>query len=431
MHSTPDTCTSIKSLRKRYAECLVNPSQIIEAALARSNSNLGKNVYLAQNQTWSWRQAEHLTHQALQNHPLWGIPVSLKDCFDLEGFVTTCGSKTLAAARKPAITDSAVASRLKQAGAIITGKTHLHQLAYGITGENPDFGDCLQPANPHLLTGGSTSGGAASVQEGSAMAAIGTDTGGSIRVPAALCGLAGYRASITLSTSNEGDLWRGGEHLAPTFDTIGWIYRDLADGPLLGTALFGLPQAPAPRIETLCIGVPARSFFFDCDPDVLATLEEWISLLNHRGAKIDSFETSVWDDAKEIFPPIQASEAATLHPEPRDGFEPVIAERLRGGASLSAKELTTLRTRLSAFRRECEQKLQHFDYLLLPNTPTSELHTNSDHSQTRPKILRYTMPASLLGRPVVTLRSNRGAPQLIGKLGADAELLALSALLAN
>jgi aspartyl-tRNA(Asn)/glutamyl-tRNA(Gln) amidotransferase subunit A len=84
-----------------------------------------------------------------------------------------------------------VAARLRAAGAVIVGKTHLHQLAYGITGENKDFGDCVQPRNAEWLTGGSSSGAAASVQEGSAMAAIGTDTGGSVRVPAALCGLAG------------------------------------------------------------------------------------------------------------------------------------------------------------------------------------------------------------------------------------------------
>ena len=86
--------------------------------------------------------------------------------------------------------------QLRAAGAVIVGKTHLHPLAYGITGENPEFGDCVQPRDSGALTGGSSSGAAASVQEGSAVAAIGTDTGGSIRAPAALCGLAGYRATL-------------------------------------------------------------------------------------------------------------------------------------------------------------------------------------------------------------------------------------------
>ncbi len=414
---------------------LSEPREVVESALARANSNAGRNVYLARDEAWSLREAERLLRgqsaESLRSQPLWGVPVSLKDCFDLEGFVTTCGSKALGDCREAAIADSAVASRLRNAGAIITGKTHLHQLAYGITGENRDFGDCLQPSDPKLLTGGSTSGGAASVQEGSAMAAIGTDTGGSIRVPASLCGLAGYRASITMAARDGMDLWRGGEHLAPSFDTIGWIYRELSDGPLLGAALFGLPQVTAPRIAGLRIGIPEASFLYDCEQEVLATLEQWTVVLQRHGSQIEYFDTAMWRDAKDIFMPLQASEAAALHPEPRDGFEPAIAERLRWGAGLAPEELATLRKRLAAFRQESERILQAFDFLLMPNGPKAELLAGVDHSNTRATILRYTMPVSLLGRPAVTLQSRRGGPQLIGRLGADAELLALSAGLAN
>lgn len=141
------------------------------------------------------------------------------------------------------------------------GKTHLHQLAYSITGENAEYGDCLQPDNPQALTGGSSSGSAASVQEGSAVAAIGTDTGGSIRLPAALCGLAGYRASVGLGC------WQGAAHLAPSFDTLGWLFRDLRDGPLLASALFGVKCTPAkPRVR---IAAVTGSFLDDCEPAVL------------------------------------------------------------------------------------------------------------------------------------------------------------------
>ena len=123
--------------------------------------------------------------------------------------------------------DSWLVERLRASGAVIVGKTHLHPLAYGITGENPEYGDCAQPRDSGGLTGGSSSGAAASVQEGSAVVAIGTDTGGSVRAPAALCGLAGYRA--TLGRGN----WRGGAHLAESFDTFGWLFRDLEDAPFL------------------------------------------------------------------------------------------------------------------------------------------------------------------------------------------------------
>ena len=125
-------------------------------------------------------------------------------------------------------------------GAIITGKTHLNQLAYGHTGENVDFGNCVQFGRPNLLTGGSSSGAAASVLEGSAMAAIGTDTGGSIRFPSSLCSLFGYRASLGVGA------WVGGYHLAESFDTIGFLFRHLQDVQLLGKAILDIPSEVDP-----------------------------------------------------------------------------------------------------------------------------------------------------------------------------------------
>ena len=177
-------------------------------------------------------------HSATAAHALWGLPISVKDCFDLAGSPTTCGVHFYRDLNGTATRDSWLVEQLRAAGAVIIGKTHLHPLAYGITGENPEFGDCVQPRDSGALTGGSSSGAVASVQEGSAVAAIGTDTGGSVRAPAALGGLAGYRATI-----GRGD-WRGGAHLAVTFDTMGWLFRDLEDAPLLAA-----PFAPAQNHE--------------------------------------------------------------------------------------------------------------------------------------------------------------------------------------
>ncbi|QNI33577.1 amidase [Alloacidobacterium dinghuense] len=435
MRSVSEIPSSIRGLREQYRTHQASPRKVVELALKRANSNASHNVYLARDDDWTRNELEQLLAQdpgdseAFEKQPLWGVPVSLKDCFDLEGYITTCGSRFLGASRTPASADSSVASRLKRAGAIITGKTHLHQLAYGITGENRDFGNCLQPAHARLLTGGSSSGAAASVQEGSAMAAIGTDTGGSIRVPAALCGLAGYRCSITLSTANEFEIWRGGDHLALSFDTIGWLYRDLGDGPLLGAALFGLLHAKAPDPQGLRIGMPNASFLHDCEEEVLAALEHWASLLRSRGAQVVPFDAGIWREAMDLYAPLQANEAAALHPEPRDGFEPVIAERLRWGGSLSASELAEFRRRLTSFCQTSEQKLKDIDFVLLPCSPTAELRADENQSATRLQILRYTTPVSLLGWPAVTLPGRRGGPQLVGKLDADAELLALSAAL--
>ena len=188
----------------------------------------------------------------------WGLPISVKDCFDVAGAPTSCGVHFYRDFHGMAALDSWLVERLRAAGAVITGKTHLHPLAYGITGENPEFGDCLQPRDSNALTGGSSSGAAASVQEGSAVIAIGTDTGGSVRAPAALCGLAGYRASIGRGN------WRGGAHLAESFDTMGCLFRDLADAPLMA-GLFAPGQTGRPQDFTR-FAIVDDGFFHDCEP---------------------------------------------------------------------------------------------------------------------------------------------------------------------
>jgi Asp-tRNA(Asn)/Glu-tRNA(Gln) amidotransferase A subunit family amidase len=419
----PATASSIAALRKQYLAGQTDPKPELNAALSRSNSNAGHNVYLSQDAEWSREQACNLRREDMAHQSLWGIPISLKDCFDLTGFPTSCGSTFYRHLHDIASADSAIASRLRSVGAVLTGKTHLHQLAYGITGENRDCGECLQPRNPTLLTGGSSSGAAASVQEGSALAAIGTDTGGSIRVPAALCGLAGYRSSLTL---NPPSLWRGGYHLAPSFDTIGWLYRDLTDGPLLGSALFDLPFATAPNIASLRIAVPDTSFLHDCDADILATLILFCSHLQALGATLSTFDASIWENAMSIFAPIQASEASAIHAGHFQHFEPAIAERLTWGASLSSEHLTNFRNQLATFRTSTNALFESANYLLLPCAPMSALIAGADHTQTRVRILRYTSPISLAGLPVVAINGL----QLIGSPNSDAALLALSASIA-
>lgn len=220
---------TIPETREALSAGRLNPAVLAEEALQRANRNSGRNTFLWRDPAWT--RGEAAWAASIDRQPggrfgdgrsnLWGIPVSVKDCFDLAGAPTSCGVKFYRDLNGIASHDSWLVEQLRKAGAVITGKTHLHPLAYGITGENPEFGDCEQPGNPGALTGGSSSGAAASVLEGSALAAIGTDTGGSVRVPAALCGLAGYRASL-----GRGD-WRGGAHLAQTFDTMGWLFRDL------------------------------------------------------------------------------------------------------------------------------------------------------------------------------------------------------------
>jgi aspartyl-tRNA(Asn)/glutamyl-tRNA(Gln) amidotransferase subunit A len=445
----------LEELRAELLRGATSPRDLAERALAKSNQNAGRNVYISGDENWTLREADRV-HKGLftgesdraqkefprgeflsdEKPPLFGLPVSLKDCFDLEGFSTTAGTRYYAEKNEIAREDSAVAKRLRAQGAVITGKTNLHPLAYGITGENPDFGDCLQPADAALLTGGSTSGGAASVQEGSAVAAIGTDTGGSIRVPAGLCGLAGYRASIGHAWVR--GLWRGGVHLAQSFDTLGWIFRDLRDAPLLAEGLFGL-RVPQESNLHVKIGAISPEFLHDCDASALAAFASCKQSLAASGADVQSFDATYWDDALSIYAPIQASEAAAIHAAAiKTGatsgnyscFPAPINERLAWGASLTAEEVNRQRQRHAEFRARLDRLFESFDFLILPCSPTSKLEAGKDHTQTRRKILRYTTPLSLAGTPAVTLPFPDGAGiQLTASRGQDSRLLAYAAAL--
>src|ERR1700685_3031262 len=201
---------SIPDLRQALAAGNASPESVAKDALVRANSNTSHNVYISLDAERTLKDASVLPSRFAANPKpsLYGLPISLKDCFDLEGFSTSCGSKFYTAKNGIARADSSVAARLHSQGAVIVGKAHLHQLAYGITGENPEYADAAHPRDRSRWTGGSSRGGAAGVQEGSAVAAIGTDTGGSIRVPSALCGFGGFCASVRLRPT--GGVWGGG-----------------------------------------------------------------------------------------------------------------------------------------------------------------------------------------------------------------------------
>jgi aspartyl-tRNA(Asn)/glutamyl-tRNA(Gln) amidotransferase subunit A len=426
---------SLSALR-RFSEQLksdgIRPQTLAERALGCANSNASRNVYLARDEAWTLDEAERvaLEFSGVEKPALYGLPVSLKDCFDLAGFVTSAGSRFYAAKNGVARADSRVAARLRTQGTVITGKTHMHQLAYGITGENPDYGDCLQPGHAEWLTGGSSSGAAASVMEGSAVAAIGTDTGGSIRVPAALCGLAGYRASIELA--HERGLWSGGIHLAPTFDTLGWIFRDLRDGPVLAKGLFDLDVPAWIGDREVRIGCAAPAFVRDCDDAASAGFSFWKERLPAACASIRVVDSAFWEEAFEIYAPIQAHEAAAFH-GPQSGrdfsvFDKGIAERLAWGASFGEAEIAALRERHGTFRERMDALLREHDFLLVPCSPVSRLHARAAQTDARKKILRYATPFSLAGVPVITLPAADGAGvQLVAARGEDARLLAFAA----
>lgn len=418
---------NVRDLRAALAAGSTTPSQLAETALANSNQNAGHNTYLWQDRAWT--RAEVARVEAMPRSSrgpfgdgrsaLWGLPISVKDCFDLAGSPTSCGIHFYRDLNGIATRDSWLVEQLRTAGAVIIGKTHLHPLAYGITGENPEYGDCTQPRDPGALTGGSSSGAAASVQEGSAVAAIGTDTGGSVRAPAALCGLAGYRATIDRGN------WRGGAHLAESFDTMGWLFRDLEDAPFLASPFAPVQTTPIRHFTSFAF--VANSFLHDCEPEVVASFHEVIRTLQELGLEARNIDPQWWADAVEIFAPIQAAEAARLHAGNFDHFEPAIRDRLKWGASLTASEISALRQRHAAFRAHMDDLFAAEQLILLPAIPVARLAAGADHSKTRSRLLRYTAPFSLAGVPTVAIPCTSGGMQLAAARDNDESLLALAA----
>ncbi len=419
-------------LQSSLADGSLTPRAVAGDAIAHANANAAHNTYLHFDPEALLRQADALP----VGGSLYGVPISLKDLFDLKGTVTSAGSRFYAAQHAPATSDSAIAAALKASGALITGKTHLHPLAYGLTGENPDFGDCTQPRDATLLTGGSSSGAAASVQEGSALAAIGTDTGGSVRIPAALCGLAGFRASRSLPALFP-NLWSGGLALAPSFDTIGLFTRDPRDLAPIAQALFRIAAAAPSNPRIGCVPL---AFIADANSDCLGAYAAWKQQLQQSGASVVDFDPIGWDSALEIYAAIQAHEAFLIHRQYLDGLEPTleprIAQRLRWGQSLTEHDIDSLRSRHAYFRAAVAGQLAQFDFLMLPSAPVNRLPTGADYTEARAAILRYTTPFSLAGLPVVTLPGEIiGAPfgtgvQLAAPQLEDGALLAYAASIA-
>jgi Asp-tRNA(Asn)/Glu-tRNA(Gln) amidotransferase A subunit family amidase len=412
----------IVDVRQKILDGEILARELVSIALEQANSSPGKNTYLSIEEADIEHQLSAPSPATEEAQLLRGIPISVKDCFDVRGYRTSFGSKYYLEASDIKRQDSALVQRLRAVGAIITGKTHLNQLAYGLTGENVDFGNCVQFDRPNLLTGGSSSGAAASVLEGSAMAAIGTDTGGSIRFPSSLCSLYGYRASLGVGS------WSGGYHLAESFDTIGFLFRHLKDLQLLGKAILNIATEADPGGITR-IGLVNPSFYSDAEPEIIAGLQKWKGCF--RDCEFETFDGIVFAEALDITRPIQAHEAAGYHAGHFDEFEKPIAERLHWGNSLPEDEIEELRRLRLALKQRIGALFDQFDFILLPVAPVSSLENGADHGPVRDNILRYTTPGSVAGLPCLALPNEKGGCQLLGPSGGDAKLLAFATRLAH
>ncbi|MGH4019660.1 MAG: amidase, partial [Pseudonocardiaceae bacterium] len=271
--------------------------------------------------------------------PLGGMPVAVKDMIDVAGLPTRCGS-TVRADAEPAGADAAVVARLRAAGAVMVAKTHTHEFAYGPTGDVAAEGPCHNPHDRELITGGSSSGSAAAVAAGLVPLALGTDTGCSVRTPAALCGVVGLKpARGALPTA-------GVFPLSETCDHVGLLGRDVGTVAVAFSALSGQridPSAPLP--PGIVIGRPTDRYWQVHDPEIAAGVDRAATALAAAGAVVRELTMPGIEELAATYPVIVGAEAYATHArwlaERPGDYQPATAARLRDAAAHTAADYVT------------------------------------------------------------------------------------------
>lgn len=427
------TTLPLKELHQSLQSGDISRSELMEAVFEGTSEAFASNAYLAWNADQICEAASTVSADGVGGPGLGGLPVSVKDIFDVQGVPTTCGSRFYSATRPTPDRDAGYVLRWRRAGAWLAGKTNLNEFAYGITGENCYFGDCTLPGKPMCLTGGSSSGAAASVAAGSACLALGTDTGGSLRVPAALCGLVSFRQSLGFGEND------GLFPLAHSFDTVGWIQRHLGDVSWVARCLHPETEVAAP-IHHPCITVLRGPWMEDVSSEILEALQLLSERLSQGGAEVIEREAQGFEEASALFVPIQAHDAFAAHgpfwSTHQGDYDPAVRGRIDAGSRVDAARYQELQEQRQAWvARSFEPLWAESNFLLAPATSMTQLAAGADHTATRPRLLRLTTPASLAGLPVLTTPNKPGESTGIGfqwmaRPGRDAELWALAEWLA-
>ncbi|WP_277186368.1 amidase [Caballeronia sp. BR00000012568055] len=354
--------------------------QLVETALERiaDPAGQGKTVFLHVDADHARAAAD--AHDALRRagtvlSPLAGIPVSIKDLFDIEGQVTRAGSKVLNHA-PPAKSDAVSVARLRRAGAVFVGRTNMSEFAYSGLGLNPHYGTPHSPWHADIpgdarIAGGSSSGAAASVADGMAAIALGTDTGGSIRIPAALCGLTGFKPTASRIPT------QGGLPLSKSLDSFGPIGVSVACCALVDRILAGRePDVPATRpLEGVRLGVLTHYVTDGVEQPVAQAVEAAINHLAAAGALVEDVRFAPLDRLPEISRfPLVAIEAYAWHrkllAEHADGYDPRVLARLTRAEAASAADYIELCEARAAMIEEARSTLwQRFDAILCPTVP--------------------------------------------------------------
>ena len=442
---------SIKEAAGLISAHKVKPSELVEAHIERINATDDKLNSFVTILSESALQSSFIAEKEIMNGnyrgPIHGIPIGLKDLYDTAGTITTVGSK-IYRKRLPQ-EDATVVSKLKEAGAIVVGKLQMHEFALGATSINPHDGPARNPWDTERITGGSSGGSASSVAAGQCMASLGTDTGGSIRIPSALCGIVGLKPTF-------GRVSRKGVFpLSWTMDTVGPMTRTVEDAALMLNAMVSFdPSDPGSSphetedftsklglgIKGLTIGVPQEYFYETTSPEVKEALNSAEKVFESLGAKVIPISIPVLEHSLAISGTIMLTEAASVHERnlkdrPFDIGDDVRL-RLTQGSLYSAVDYLKAQRGRHEFNNQIDKAMETVDILLAPTVgigaPKIDDKTVVLNGVEYPALAlmpRLTRPHNICGLPTISIPcgfTSSGLPigmQLAGRAFEDSVVI--------
>jgi aspartyl-tRNA(Asn)/glutamyl-tRNA(Gln) amidotransferase subunit A len=423
----------------------VSPVELTEACLGRIEGlNPELNAFItvtADSSLAEARAAEAEIQRGLWRGPVHGIPIALKDLIDTAGVRTTAASN-LFRNRVPT-EDAEAVTRLKSAGAVFLGKLNMHEFAFGASSVVSAFGPVRNPCDPEYSAGGSSSGSAAAVAAGLCYAAVGTDTGGSIRQPAAFCGIVGFKPTYGLVNA------RGVVPLSTSLDHVGPMARTVTDTALLLQVLAGREDpsyAAALKLETssLRIGIPRAYFYDSLPPEIQAAMEAALAVLGRLSQSLQSIELGIDFEANNrLGNLLTKAEAYAYHREHvarnPELYQPETLRRIRAGAEVGAEAYSAALRELEEVRRLLVRIFETVDVLVTPTVPVppfkiADLLSDPETLRSKEQItLRNTRPFSVLGLPTISVPCELTSPglpsglQITGAPGTEAIVLGLAA----
>jgi aspartyl-tRNA(Asn)/glutamyl-tRNA(Gln) amidotransferase subunit A len=411
--------STISELAPRLRSRQISPVELTRECLGRIDKlNSALNAFItvtAESALVEARAAEAEIARGEWRGPLHGIPIGLKDLIDTAGVRTTSASK-LHATRVP-IEDAEVVRRMRSAGAVILGKNNLHEFAYGGSSLISHFGEVHNPWDRGRITGGSSGGSAAAVVAGMGYAAIGTDTAGSVREPAALCGCVGLKATYGRVPS------RGVIPLSLSLDHVGPLARSVADVAIVLQAIAGFDAADITTAEIpvadylsgmkespahLRVGVPRDYFFDDLDVEVASAMNHALDAIRTIAAEVKEVRLDVPTDRTLQKAESYANHAESVAKNP-ELYDPETVRRIRSGENVSAVEYIEQRRELEAARRRIRSIFSDVDVLVTPTTPMPApaiAGLKASPEALRPaelRLLRNTRPFNVWGLPAISV----------------------------